>query len=93
PGLSPESILSDFEQAAIHASKLVFLTATVCACFFHLKQSIKRHIQECGLMQDYREELRFGEAVKLLPALALLKPTDVARVEITYSSLFAINLA
>ncbi|CAN7996554.1 unnamed protein product [Ixodes hexagonus] len=79
PGLSPESILSDFEQAAIHDFKLVFPTATAAACFFHLKQSIQRNIQDCGLTQNYREESRFREAVQLLPALAFLKPTDVAQ--------------
>ncbi|CAN8026069.1 unnamed protein product [Ixodes persulcatus] len=34
PGLSPESFLSDFEQAAIHAFKSIFPAATAAACFF-----------------------------------------------------------
>lgn len=79
PGLSPVTLLTDFEQAAIQAFRTVFPAAAPSACFFHLKQSVQRKVQESGLASLYSRDSRFREAVQLLPALAFLRPADIGR--------------
>ncbi|KAH9379213.1 hypothetical protein HPB48_018701 [Haemaphysalis longicornis] len=79
PGLSPVTLLTDFEQAAIQAFRAVFPAAAPSACFFHLKQSVQRKVEESGLASLYSRNSRFREAVQLLPALAFLRPEDIGR--------------
>ncbi|KAH9367557.1 hypothetical protein HPB48_001649 [Haemaphysalis longicornis] len=72
-------LLTDFEQAAIQEFRAVFPAAAPSACFFHLKQSVQRKVQESGLASLYSQNSRFREAVQLLAALAFLWPEDIGR--------------
>lgn len=51
--LQPSTILTDFEQASIYASRYVFPNARNKGCFFHLGQSGRRKIQSYGLTIRY----------------------------------------
>lgn len=45
-GLSPVTISTDFEKAAIQAFQPVFPAAASLACFFHLNQSMQRKVHD-----------------------------------------------
>lgn len=51
----PITISCDFELAIINAIETVFPEANILGCFFHLKKSIWRHIQDNGLVNDYND--------------------------------------
>lgn len=52
--MQPQYVLTDFELAIINASKNL-IQATVKGCFFHLKQSLYRRIQNEGLVTKYND--------------------------------------
>jgi len=43
---SPETILLDFESAAINAFRSAFPSTTVTGCYFHLTRSVMRNVHE-----------------------------------------------
>jgi hypothetical protein len=49
PGLQPQSLMTDFEQAAISAFQLEFPGIVPTGCFFHLTQCVWRKVQNEGL--------------------------------------------
>lgn len=57
----PETVINDFEVAIIHAIYAHF-GEMVLACFFHLRQSIYRHIQQEGLQVAYCDE--FDDSIR-----------------------------
>ncbi|XP_042143102.1 uncharacterized protein LOC121833694 [Ixodes scapularis] len=79
PRLSPQTLMMDFEVAAKRAFQSVFPTAKVTGCFFHLKQSFVRRMQEEHLIVRYREDGDFRRRVSMIPALAFVRPGDIAR--------------
>ena len=78
PLANPEKILLDFESAAINAFRAAYPNATITGCYFHLTQSILRKINEIGMKSDYESDDNLRIAVRCLPALAMVPPTDVA---------------
>ncbi|RNA00587.1 hypothetical protein BpHYR1_016466 [Brachionus plicatilis] len=51
--LSPLSVSCDYELAIINAIEEVYPDSEIAGCFFHLKKSIWRHIQENNLAAKY----------------------------------------
>ena len=50
-----ETVITDFEQAAITAFRNSLPNARVRGCFFHFQQSLIRKIGTLGLKEQYRE--------------------------------------
>ena len=49
PGLRPQQLMCDFEQAALQAFSNEFPGIQTTGCFFHLSQSVWRRVQTEGL--------------------------------------------
>ncbi|CAB4493336.1 unnamed protein product [Rhizophagus irregularis] len=58
--LKPQSIITDFELAAINVSRSKFPDTNNKGCFFHLCQNGWRQIQRCGLAIQYRNDEHFS---------------------------------
>ena len=77
PGISPTSITTDFEHAALNAFRSRFPGARLQGCYFHLSQNIFKHVQHAGLQERYSTDLDFALEVRKLAALAFVPPGDV----------------
>lgn len=55
--LNPKFIMTDFEIAAIKATRAVFPEVTHKCCYFHLAQNIWRHVKKEGLDKRYSTAL------------------------------------
>ena len=55
-----ESIMFDFEMAAINAAMTVFPTSELQGCFFHLSQAFHRKIQSVGKQPQYATYKKFA---------------------------------
>lgn len=75
--LQPVSVLTDFELASIQAVKDTFPNTNVTGCFFHLGQSLWRHVQNAGLYNSYVTNDDIRTQVKSLLALAFLPVDEV----------------
>ena len=83
PSLNPDSIMTDFERAAMNAFNSSFPSSNQRGCFFHFSQCIWRKIQssECHEIQKrYNDDPDFALQIKMLAALAFVPPNDVIRV-------------
>nr|XP_027230834.1 uncharacterized protein LOC113822482 [Penaeus vannamei] len=69
--------MTDFEKAAMKAFQRNFPSAEVAGCYFHLGQSVWRHIQNLGLAARYREDAAFATRVRRFLALAFDPLADV----------------
>ncbi|CAG8736097.1 11310_t:CDS:2, partial [Dentiscutata heterogama] len=85
--LSPTAILTDFELAAINASRIEFPNINNKCCFFHLRQSGWRKIQEnklsthYGLDEDFSIKLRQLFALVFLPSNIIPAAFDALKEE------------
>lgn len=75
--LNPRIIMTDFERTAMKAIKKVFPCSLNKLCFFHLNQSIWRHIQSAGLVTRYTKDPSFAHQMRHIGALAFLEPTEI----------------
>lgn len=75
-------IMTDFELAILNSCHSVFPNTPRTCCFFHLGQSVYRHIQEAGLQQAYsnRGDRSVRTHTHMLLALAFIPVVDVQRV-------------
>jgi hypothetical protein len=73
----PQTIMTDFEIAMINGIRIELQQTAHRGCFFHLCQSIFRHIQENGLKREYEPNPEVALTLKLLPALAFVPTQDV----------------
>ena len=80
PDLEPQSVMMDFEMAAINAFTLEFPHATLTGCLFHFGQCIYRKVQELGLQQRYRDDDEFALIIKKFQGLAFVPADDVIAV-------------
>lgn len=78
----PTVVLVDFEQAIISSVERHFLEALIRACFFHLSQSVFRHVQSEGLQSLYNNEddPQIRDATRQMCALAFVPVQHVKRV-------------
>lgn len=70
--LHPETIMTDFELAAIKSMSHHFPQAELHGCLFHLGQSVWRHVQHEGLQALYIADHQFALRVRSLIALAFV---------------------
>uniref|UniRef100_H3A3Y6 MULE transposase domain-containing protein n=1 Tax=Latimeria chalumnae TaxID=7897 RepID=H3A3Y6_LATCH len=77
-GCNPTNVMIVLERAAMNAIQLIFPTAALSACFFHLSQCVWQKVQELGLCQEYTDNKEMWITKKKLPALAFVLPGDVA---------------
>ena len=84
PDLNPRSVSMDYEKGLMNAFGAYFPQAQTHGCFFHLVQSVKRHIASCGLSRRYRTEPDFALKAKQISAIAFA-PTH--RIEEALSAL------
>ena len=71
PNLRPQCIHCDFEQAAIGIRKC-FPGVKGSGCYFHLAQSMHRHITAVGATLQYNTEPDFALIAKMILALAFV---------------------
>jgi len=64
--LLPQFIATDFEVSAITAFQLVFPTAQLRTCHFHLSQAVLRHMRAIGLIQLFMSNDDIRLRVKML---------------------------
>ncbi|XP_068247635.1 uncharacterized protein [Palaemon carinicauda] len=77
PNLRPECIHCDFEQAAIGAMTECFPGVQIKGCFFHLAQSMQRHIAAVGATRQYNNDTDFALKAKMILALAFVPHCDL----------------
>ena len=77
PNLRPECIHCDFEQAAISAMTECFPGVKIRGCFFHLAQSMHRHIAAVGATRQYNNDPDFALKAKMILALAFVRHCDL----------------
>lgn len=75
--LTPEVILTDFENAAMKAAKECFPNSRSKCCFFHLNQNIWKHIKKARLEKKYADDSDFAHKMRHLSALAYLEPDEI----------------
>lgn len=86
PDLSPTSILTDLEHAAINAYKEIFPTISIRLCYFHFKQCLYRKIQAEGLKSSYDLDADFAKKIRMIAALAFIKKEHVEETFILLAS-------
>lgn len=93
PDCDPTFIITDFEIGAINTAKKHFPRATLHACFFHLCQSVWRHIQHIGLQGRYINDPDFAKNIRQLLALAFVPPGDIEKrfVELSHTVFWSDN--
>lgn len=80
-------MISDFEMAIINAVIGCFGEEIVRLCYFHLNQSVYRHVQEKGLQTLYNDpdDRSIKTAAHMLCALAFVPPDDVITVFLKFA--------
>ena len=78
-GRKPDNIVCDFEGAFIGACHSIYPDTNIKGCYFHFRQCVYRHIQQCGLQTLYAENLEFSSAMKMLAGLAYVPVDDVVQ--------------
>lgn len=79
PRLQPQTVITDFEQAAMNAFRNVF-NAQIHGCHFHFGQCVWRKIQEFGYAVRYNNEPDYAMHIRMLVALAYVPNDDKVRV-------------
>ncbi|PSN31746.1 hypothetical protein C0J52_24469 [Blattella germanica] len=76
----PSVVISDFEMGIIRAVTTVFPCATLRLCFFHLKQSAWRKMQDLGLQAAYNnaDNGTIRRAFAQILSLAFVPVEDIA---------------
>ena len=75
-GNEPNTILCDFELAAINSASATFPNAYISGCFFHLCSNIWKKIQSLGLHVQCNNDQEFALHLRMIPALAFIPPND-----------------
>jgi hypothetical protein len=78
--LNPDSIVTDFETAAIQAFQQEFPRISITGCMFHFGQCIWRKLQAAGFTSIYNNDPSFALKVKRLLALSFIPTNDVIEV-------------
>ena len=75
----PDTVMADFEKSLHNALQEVFENVQITGCFFHLCQSIRKHVQDLGLTVSVREHLDQQTTVSMLRALPFIPEEDIIR--------------
>jgi MULE transposase domain len=76
-GLHPQTIMTDFELAAINSFCAEFPQARQRGCFFHFNQCVWRKIQSLCLARRYELDEEFALRARMIPSLAYVPPGNV----------------
>ncbi|XP_076373351.1 uncharacterized protein LOC143258255 [Tachypleus tridentatus] len=87
--LNPQTIMCDFELAAVNVTRANFLDANITECFFHLSQCLWRKIQTLGYTAAYQEEN--GEFATWARCILSLAFVPVDGVVASFETLIANN--
>lgn len=68
---------ADFETSAFGSIERLFPNVSIELCFFHLAQANWRKIQDLGLSIRYREDKDFALKIRMLTAVAFVRPAHV----------------
>ena len=74
--VNPHSIMVDFEQAMIGATRNVYPLVPQKGCLFHLSKNIYRKVQDLGLSQLYLDDEQFRTNIRMIAALSFLPIED-----------------
>ncbi|KII67194.1 hypothetical protein RF11_11353 [Thelohanellus kitauei] len=78
PGLSPATIMLDFEISSHNALRRVFPQTILKGCFYHLSQSFWRKIQmNAPTLSRYREDGDFVITAKMILAICFVPIPDI----------------
>jgi len=78
--LNPDSIMLDFELAAINAISSVFPHASIKGCYFHFSQCIFKHIKGTPAYDLYKNNDEARTLLKCLLSMAFVPESDVVEV-------------
>lgn len=84
PNAAPDTIVTDFEKAAMDAFQQKFPSCRVTGCYFHLTQALLCKVSALGMRRDYDENNELRGMIRCPPALAYVRE-DV----LDYFDLFA----
>ena len=76
-GNETNTILRDFELAAINSISANSPNADVSGCFFNLCLNIWKKIQSLGLQVQYDNDQEFALHLQMIPGLAFIPSNDV----------------
>ena len=71
------SILVHFESAAMKGINSCWPQSSVHSCFFHVTQNIYRQVEKAAFATKYGNDEEYAHAVRMLPALVVLKTNDI----------------
>ena len=74
---SPKRVTIDFEVAVRNSIIATHQSAQIQFCFFHMSQSVWRHVQSSGNTHNYNSDLTFRELIRMLLATTFLPVEDV----------------
>ena len=77
PTANPTSVAMDYEMAEINSFRATFPNVDLRLCFFHLSQSIYRHLCKEGFQVRYGEDGDFRITATMIAALAFVPETDI----------------
>ncbi len=73
----PNRLLLDNELVVHTAFHEVYPRVVISGCFFHLRQSVQRKVQNLGLKQRLEQDIKFAVLIKSITALAFVPPDQV----------------
>ncbi|CAD6200229.1 unnamed protein product [Caenorhabditis auriculariae] len=76
-GVSPDSVMVDFEKGLHNALEDVFPGVEVSGCFFHLSQSIRKKTGDLGLISQVRDDVELRQLCAMIRSIAFLPISDV----------------
>lgn len=80
PNFNPESMMSDFEMAAVKAFAAEFPAAQQRGCFFHFTQCVWRKIQAEPMVRKYYvEDANFALNLRMILSLAFVPKKDLIK--------------
>ena len=69
--------MCDYEIAVFNAIEIVFPSANMMGCKYHLASAVNKHIGDCGLKTFYDRSLEFNELVHKFLALSYVPEEKV----------------
>ncbi|XP_022160602.1 uncharacterized protein LOC111026774 [Myzus persicae] len=78
PEWQPQTIIVDFERAAIAAIRTIFPNTTIRGCWFHSSQAVWRKVANIGLIEICSNHRGAYDTVHMLMALPLLPTNSIA---------------
>ncbi|CAD6191850.1 unnamed protein product [Caenorhabditis auriculariae] len=76
-GVSPDSVMVDFEKGLHNALEDVFPGVEVSGCLFHLSQSIRKKTGDLGLISQVRNDVELRQLCAMIRSIAFLPVNDV----------------